>query len=349
MMRLRGQLILADTVTPGELIIAGSRLARVRTAFTRARRYIAPGFIDLHVWGDPREVARGEVQGGTTGFLAAIGPLAPARLHRQLAAWAALDLAEGARWLGMHLEGPWVNRRQAGALSDTAIRPARLREAQDLWQASRGMIRLLTVAPERVTRRFIQWWRQRGAVVSCGHTAASYEQARRGLAAGIGCATHLWNKMGSPHQRRPGTIGACLEDARMSAMLLVDGKHLHATTVKLLYRLLGTARCILATDSTRAVALEDDPAFGLRRGQFRGKLAGTRLTMMQAVRNMVRMSGAPLPAAVRMASWNPARLLGLHRRTGSLAAGKDADVVVFDRQFRVLQTIVGGQVVYERN
>lgn len=348
MTTLRGDLILPGRVLPGELVIEGPRIAHLRPNRRRNRCYIAPGCMDLHVWGEPSTVAQQEPAGGTTSFLTAVGPLPVKRLCQRLSAWSAETAGHGARRLGFHLEGPWVNPRQAGALEARACRPSRLAEARRLWTASRGQIRFVTVAPECVSKAFVQWWRRHGATVSCGHTSSSYEEAKRGMASGIRCATHLWNKMGSPHQRRPGTIGACLEDPRVMIMLLVDGKHLHPTTVKLLYRLIGAARLVLVTDSTRTLPLASDAAVGLRRGQFRGQLAGTRLTMMDAVKNLVAFTGASLPEAVRAASLNPATVLGLQQRTGSVAVGKEADLVIFDRQFRVLQTIVGGRVIYER-
>ena len=347
---LSGWLVLPDRLVTGTITLEGSRIARIqRRRIKRPQRYIAPGLIDLHLWGEPRRLARLETRGGTTAFLSALGPLPPERLTQRLAAWGALPATHGARWLGTHLEGPWVNRRQAGALNVAAIRPPLVRECRRLWQASRGQIRIVTLAPELLgARRATAFWRRHGVTVSCGHTSASYEEARRGIAAGMRCATHLWNKMGSPHQRRPGIIGALLEDARVMVMLLVDGKHLHPTTVTLIYRLIGAERLVLVTDSTRTVPLADDPSLGLRRAQFTGRLAGTRLTMMRAVRNLVAFTGIPVSAAVRAATLNPARLLGLDRRRGRLAVGCDADLVVFDERFRVLQTFVNGQVVYER-
>ena len=350
MRTLSGWLVLPHRIAAGDITLDGPRIARIqRRRAGRTRRYIAPGFIDLHLWGEPPRLAAQEPRGGTTAFLATLGPLPPARLHQRLAAWSRQPIAAGAQRLGFHLEGPWVNRRQAGALNVTAIRPPRVSECRRLWSASRGQIRLVTLAPEVPGARGVTaFWRRRGVVISCGHTTASYDDARHGIADGMRCATHLWNKMGSPHQRRPGIIGACLEDARVMVMLLVDGKHLHPTTVKLIYRVIGAERLVLVTDSTRTVPLDDDPALGLRRRQFKGKLAGTRLTMMEAVRNLAAFTGVALPEAVRAASLNPARVLGLARRKGHLAVGYDADLVVFDERFRVLQTIVGGQVVYER-
>ena len=347
-MQLRGQLVLPDRLAAGVVAIEGGRIAQIHRGRAPRDRFIAPGLIDLHLWGEPACLSREEVRGGTTSFLASIGPLPAERLLAHVAAWAAPTDARGARCLGIHLEGPWVNVRQAGALNVRAIREPGLMEAQHLWRASQHTIRRVTVAPECVSRAFIRWWTARGVVMSCGHTAANYHQTKRRIADGIRSVTHLWNKMGSPHQRRPGAIGACLEDPRVWVSLLVDGKHLHPVVVKLIHRIVGTGRLFLVTDSTRTVALKEDVRLGLRRGQFRGKLAGTRLTMMEAVRNLIRFTGVTLPEAVRAASLHPARLLGLERHLGSLRVGTWADLVVFERRFRVLQTIVGGHVVYER-
>lgn len=354
---LRGRLVLPGRIVDGAVTWQGARITRVQSGRVRRAQYIAPGFIDLHLWGEPAVLARTAPRGGTTAFLSTLGPLPQTQLVNRLAEWNAgrspeqpsgSERVEGARWLGVHLEGPWVNARQGGALNVRAIRSASQHEADALWRASRGTIRLVTVAPERVSRAFVARWRTRYVAVSCGHTAATYEETRRVIQSGARAATHLWNKMGAPHQRRPGAVGACLEDPRVAVMLLADGRHLHPATVRLVHRVVGSDRLVLVTDSTQAVAVAEDAAFGLRRGQFRGHLAGTRLTMLEAVRHLVAMTRIAIADAVRAASSNPARLVGVARRMGSLGVGKNADLVVFDQRFRVLQTFVNGQVVYER-
>jgi len=334
------------------LWVRGGRIVTVaRGARTIDARgwYIAPGFIDLHLWGGPVQRSRELVRNGTTGFLITVGPEAPRTWLARIAAYAAAP-TDGAALLGLHLEGPYINRAMAGALPRRALRPARPAELRRALTAAQGRVRLVTLAPEAVgARDAIRLLRRAQVAASLGHTAASFAQARDAIEAGARSATHLLNRMRPPQALDPGTAGAALLDERVMVQLICDGVHVAPEVVRLAVQVAGTERVILVTDavaSGRGAVYRAGRLAPARRYGLPG-LAGSTLTMMQAVRNVVRWGAATLGEAIRMASLNPARLIGVARRKGGLEAGQDADLVVFDRAFRVQLTMAGGRVVYQ--
>ncbi|HLT58976.1 MAG TPA: N-acetylglucosamine-6-phosphate deacetylase [Limnochordales bacterium] len=334
--------------------------------------YICPGFIDGHVHGGGggdvmdaapealERMARAHAAHGTTGFVATTmsAPhehlLAVARAVRPLvgARWG------GARLLGLHLEGPYLNPARRGAHPAVHLRPPDAAELAELYGVLGPALRIVTLAPELPgADAAIRWLVQRGVVVSLGHTAASYEQAVAAIAAGARAATHAFNAMEGLHHRAPGCLGAVLVDGRVRAELIADGVHVHPGAMRLLYRCKGAAGIQLVTDAMRAVGcppgeytLGDVPVV-VGDGQVRlrddpAALAGSVLTMAQAVRVMVRRVGVPLVEAVRMASLTPAEALGLSGRFGRLAPGCAADVVILDNDLGVKMTLVAGEVVF---
>lgn len=311
--------------------------------------YIAPGFIDLHVWGEPARVAREAVRYGTTAFLTTLGPAAEATLAREVGERARVRTG-GAECAGVHLEGPFLNPARGGVLPRRGMRAPTVRELARLWRAASGRVRLVTLAPElRGARDAIAWCRRHRIVVSLGHSDADAASARRAVDAGAAAVTHVFNGMRPFHHRQPSLLDVALTDPRLTAMVIADGVHVSATALRLLLRAKGAASIALVTDAVRSQA----KAWGLqRRGgahyDARGVLAGSGLTMIDAVRNMVRLVGASLEEAVRMASEVPARLLGLARERGALEVGTRADLVAFDKNFRVQMTIVNGHMVYQR-
>jgi N-acetylglucosamine-6-phosphate deacetylase len=324
-------------------------VSRGAKAFDARGLYVAAGFIDLHVWGEPQRVAREAVRHGTTAFLTTLGPAAEAALVREVAERARVRTA-GAECAGVHLEGPFLNPARGGVLPRRGMRAPTVRELKRLWRAANGRVRLVTLAPElRGAREAVAWCRRHRIVVSLGHSDAGATIARRAVDAGAAAVTHAFNGMRPWHHRQPSLLDVALTDPRLTAMVIADGVHVSATALQLLLRAKGAERIALVTDSVRGQAASW--ALRWRGGAYvdrRGVLAGSGLTMIDAVRNMVRLGGATLPEAARMASEVPARLLGLWRERGSLDVGKRADLVVFDQQFRVQLTLVNGDIAYQR-
>jgi len=352
----QGRLITPGGVRAGDVGIRAGRIVSVGRWSGRSGKridargqYITPGLIDLHVWGEPATLSRELVKGGTTSFLASLGPLAPEQLVNRLVCDRTPSGVSGARCLGFHLEGPFVNPKRAGALARRWMRPATSTELHQFAPHAR-LIKLMTVAPEIAgAEELIRWCARRRIAVSLGHTEASVAVAESAVELGARAVTHLFNGMLPWHHRDAGVAGLALTDNRLWAMVVLDGVHLSPQAFQVALRCKGVERLVLVTDSVRHAA----PSFRatLRQGAYRtasGTLAGSALSMIEAVRNAVAFGKIPLHEAVRMASLNPARLIGQAHRLGSLETGKAADLVVFDERFRVFMTIVGGQLVYKR-
>jgi N-acetylglucosamine-6-phosphate deacetylase len=335
---------------------------------------LAPGFVDIHVHGgggfsliteDPEEIrsyARWVVSRGVTGFLVTLVGAPLTQMKRWLAAAAAAgeEVEGAARCLGVHLEGPFVNPARRGALPAEGLRPPDVAEFLALAEAAQGRLRVITLAPELPgAADVVAAARQRGVVVSMGHTNATYEQALEAIDWGVRQATHCFNGMRPFHHRDPGCLGAILSSPSLSAELIADGVHVQQGAMALLLAAKGPQGTILVTDGIAAAGLEDgayslaDEAIEVRNGVASlpdGTLAGSVVTMDEAVRNVVSPSGeglASLPEAVRMASSNPAATLGLGQRLGRIAPGFAADLVALDDSQEVAMTFVGGQPAYE--
>ena len=349
----RGKVITPRGAIEGAVRVARGRIAAIRARAPRGTRaldvhgaYVAPGFIDLHVWGDPCVVAREATRSGTTAFLTTLGPEPPAQLLRDASARAqTTGKADGATCLGLHLEGPFLNPARGGALPKRWMRrPA----TAELARLARGRVRLVTLAPELAgALPAIRWCARRGIIVSLGHSEATAAEALEAIDAGASAATHVFNGMAPFHHREPGLLDVALTDPRLTAMAILDGVHISAHAFRLLLRAKGPDGVALVTDSIR----HEGWSVIRRRGAYYtsgGVLAGSGLTMIRAVRNAVVSGGASVADAVQMAAQTPARLLGLARSRGTLDIGKRADLVVFDRNFQVYLTIVGGTIVHQR-
>lgn len=335
---------------------------------------LLPGLIDIHVNGgggfefSNRETFAAELERyalwltrwGTTGFLLSIA--APTR--EELAALgdivgaAAVHGTAGARALGVHMEGPFLNPQRKGAFSAGWFRAPNVEEAGEYVVACRGQLKVMTVAPDVPGSDIVaQWLRAAGVVVALGHTDASYEVARAALQGDFTHVTHAFNAMRGFHHRDPGTVGAVLTSEQVTAELIPDGIHVHRGAMQLLLRCLGTDRVVLVTDAMAAAGLGDGEysLFGqtvrVEQGKATlsdGTIAGSVLTMNRAVCNVAAWLKVPFGEAVKMASLNPAQVLGLTDRLGSIAVGKEADLVVLDAAGETVWTMVRGEIVYQR-
>lgn len=329
---------------------------------------IAPGLIDVHMHGaDGAELmdgtreavetmARFVAKNGTVAFLpSTVTALEEkTRLVSQVVA-DYQDLEDGAEVLGIHLEGPYINEKYKGAQYGPAIRPASTSELEELHAVLGEKLRLVTLAPEVPgSLEAAQWLKDRGVTVSIGHTDATYDQAVQGFKGGITHVTHTFNGMRGLHHREPGVVGAVLATPGLYAELIADLIHVHPGAIQVLLRTVGVEHLVLVTDSVQATGLPDgeyvlgDNEIFVQDGAARladGTLAGSTLTLKQAVRNMIEEIGVHPVDAFRMASLNPARTLGLEHR-GWIREGNRADFVLLTADFEVQKTIIAGRVVY---
>jgi N-acetylglucosamine-6-phosphate deacetylase len=321
-----------------------------------------PGFIDVHIHGagghDVME-ATGEAMStvagtlarhGTTSFVATTVTANPDETCRSVEGIAHYmtrqfeALQPRAEVLGIHYEGPFLNKVRRGVHPAEWIQPPNADLLNRLLQASSGKARILTIAPEVFgAMPCVKAAREAGVVVAMGHTDATYEQARAAIAQGVRHAVHVYNAMRPFSHRDSGVIGAVLTTPEVTAELIADGVHVEEAAMRVLLQAKGAAGVILISDGLSATGMPDGKYM---LGQFEvtvsggvcrnaeGKLAGSTLTLDRALRNVVAL-GIALPDAVRMLTTNPAKLLGIEFKKGVLRTGADADIVLLDENLQV--------------
>jgi N-acetylglucosamine-6-phosphate deacetylase len=334
---------------------------------------LAPGFVDIHMHGgagldlmralpsDLPRLGRFLTTHGVTGYFpttvaapldatcAALGRLADAI---EAAATATDGNSVQARPLGIHLEGPFLSHKRRGVHPPENLLTPTVEIFERLWQAARGHVRMLTIAPEIAgSMEVIAEAARRKVCVSIGHSDAEMPIAQDAVKAGARHATHTFNAMRPLDHRDPGIIGEVLTDDRLSADIIVDGIHVAPAIVKLFLQAKGRERAVLITDSISATGMPDGRyqlgpiEVDVKDGKCtsNGSLAGSVLTMDRAVRNVTQFSDWSLRDAVRAATLNPAQSVGLSGQHGVLAQGIDADFTVLNPAGEVLKTIVHGQ------
>lgn len=329
---------------------------------------LAPGLIDIHTHGGAGHdvmAASSDDFAAIERFMAAHGVTSycpttvTAPIDTTLASLKRIaDLIERgsdgdvrAQPLGIHLEGPFISHEKRGVHPPEHIQPPSVELFARLYDAARGHVSLLTMAPELPGAvELIAEATRRGVCVSLGHSDADFEAAREAIAAGARHATHTFNAMRPLDHRSPGLLGAVLTDENLTAEIIADGIHVHPAVVELFLRAKGPERAVLMTDAISAAGMPDGR---YRLGSFEvevaggkclseGRLAGSVLTLDNAVRNVMAFAGWNQQAALRLASINPARVLGLDGRKGALATGADADIIVLSHSGDMIKTITGG-------
>ena len=254
--------------------------------------------------------------------------------------------------LGIHLEGPFISHARRGVHPPENLLPPTLTVFDRFWQAARGHLALMTIAPELDgAAEVIAEASRRGVCVSMGHSDADLKSARAGKAAGSRHITHTFNAMRPLDHREPGILGEALADPDLTADIIVDGVHLDPIVVELFLKAKGPDAAVLITDATAATGMPDghyrlgsiDVEVKDGRCMAGGHLAGSVLTMDRAVRNVMQFAGWDLPRAVRLATLNPSKVAGLSSK-GRIEAGAEADMVVLSADGEVKGTIVRGVV-----
>lgn len=327
--------------------------------------YVVPGLIDIHVHGcGGCDVGDGtpEALGRMAEFLLANGVMAfcPAtmsqplpELKRVLGNAAAFSEAAGATFLGINLEGTFVSPCKAGAQKKEHLQRPDAAMFGELQKEAGGRIRLVTLAPELPGAIELIRELKDTVRVSLGHTSADYDTAMEAFKEGASHVTHLYNAMEPLDKRQPGIAGAALDAENVMVELITDGVHIHPAMVRATFRMLGEDRIVLISDSMRACGLGDGQyLLGGRRVYVKenratledGTIAASVCHLMDMVRSAVGM-GIPLGKAIKCASYNPAKALGLLDKRGSLSIGRIGDVVLLDKDLNIRFIIQEGRVV----
>ncbi|WP_274913983.1 N-acetylglucosamine-6-phosphate deacetylase [Streptomyces sp. WZ-12] len=330
---------------------------------------VVPGFIDMHLHGggggsfssaDPEECLRvidTHRRHGTTSMVGSTVTGDLDDLSRQAAVLA--ELAQQGDLVGAHFEGPFISPHRCGAHQPELLRDPDPAAVRRLLDAARGTAVMMTVAPELPGGLdSVRLLADAGVIAAIGHTDSSYEATRQAIDAGATVATHLFNAMPALGHRAPGPVAALLEDDRITVELINDGTHLHPAIVQMAVREAGADRVAFITDAMGAAGMNDgtyylgpmpvevaDGVARISQGPTAGSIAGSTLTLDRAFKRAVTVDGLPVDQAVQMLSANPARLLGIAGRTGSLEAGKDADLVVLDAAHDVVGVVRQGSWV----
>jgi N-acetylglucosamine-6-phosphate deacetylase len=353
----------AVTIEGGRVVAIERTDERPDGALGSPDSLVVPGLVDIQLNGafgndfsDPEadlaEVCAGLPRHGVTGFLATVVSSAPEAYPRCLTNVRATGTMRGARLLGVHLEGPFLNPVRAGAHERAALRPPDVHEV-DAWLAT-GAVRLVTLAPELPgADSLIRMLVEHGVVVAAGHSDATWRQAEAGVRAGVELGTHLFNAMRPFHHRDPGLPGLLLAES-VAVSVIADGAHLAPETLRLVRAAKGSDEIVLVTDGMGALGM---PPGSYRLGPREvisngivarlsdGTIAGSVTPLHAAVRNLV-LAGFEPARAVRAATLNPARLMGVDREVGRVAVERQADLVLLDEGWNVMATFVAGERVF---
>ncbi|MFI5661098.1 N-acetylglucosamine-6-phosphate deacetylase [Streptomyces sp. NPDC051684] len=356
------------TVTDGRVIVDGTRIAGAAPddaeTVDLTGHWVVPGFVDMHnhggggasfTSGTLEEILTGvrtHQQHGTTTVVASFVTGSMDFLVQR--AGLLSELAEHGEIAGIHFEGPFISPCRKGAHDETLLRDPDPAEVRKLIDAARGQARMVTLATERPGGiDSVRLLAEHGVLAAIGHTDATYEQTVEAIDAGATVATHLFNAMPQLGHRDPGPIAALLEDDRITVELINDGTHLHPAALELAFHHKGAEKVAFITDAMDAAGfgdgrymlgpLEVEVKDSVARLVEGGSIAGSTLTLDRAFKRAVTVDKLPVEDVVRAISANPAQLLGLYDKVGSLEPGKDADLVVLDAQFEVKGVLRKGE------
>lgn len=332
---------------------------------------VIPGFIDGHIHGangadvmDATETALDTMAAvlpaeGTTSFLATTITQSAENTENALTNIATYNNKPGqAEMIGVHLEGPFIEKNRAGAQPVEYILEPDIEQFKH-WQTLSGhQIKTITLAPEHDENGlFIDYLYQSGVNVSAGHTATDFEGMKKAVTYGVRQVTHLCNAMSGIHHRDIGVVGAAFQLNELRAELIADGIHVSPEMLDLIYKNMGSERLILITDAMRAKCLQPgDYELGGQPVKVNsnravledGTLAGSILKMYQGAQQMLQLQDVSIPDIIEMASMNPAKQLGIYTQKGSILDGKDADILLVDDQLNIKYTICRGEIAFEK-
>ncbi|MDR1835957.1 MAG: N-acetylglucosamine-6-phosphate deacetylase [Fusobacteriaceae bacterium] len=372
-----GAIVTGDKEFSGDILIKNGGIQKIggtisdRTAEVcdLGGRIVIPAFIDIHIHGADgadtmdnsleslKKISAFAARHGVANFLPTTltGPQdVLMEVLEKIADLQDTDLP-GANIFGVHMEGPYFDMEYKGAQNAKYIKVSTVNEIKKFLRVKKNLVKLFSLSPNNEEAlESIRFLREKGVVVSVGHSACVYEKVKKGIEAGIRHATHTFNGMRGFNHREPGVVGAILEDPAVKAEIIFDKIHVHPAMVHLLIKIKGVENVICITDSMSAAGLSDgDYKLGeldvyVKDGVVRlatyDSLAGSILTMDSAFRNLLEL-GWSMADAIRMTSTNAAEEFGLN--SGEIAPGKDADLTVLDNHNEVVMTVVKGRIKYK--
>ncbi|HEU4552655.1 MAG TPA: N-acetylglucosamine-6-phosphate deacetylase [Chitinophaga sp.] len=334
-------------------VLPASELPANTTVVDLQGATLAPALIDLQIYGGnghlfPFSLDAASLQGvyeycrggGAAYFMPTIPTSSRKVMLRAIQAVKDYWQQGGKGVLGLHLEGPFMNPVKKGAHLEQYIHAPTQQDIDELLAHGRDVIKMMTLAPERCDPALVKQLQDAGVLVSAGHSNAAYDQAYAAFERGIPTATHLFNAMSALQSRAPGMVGAIYDHDRVCASVVADGIHVDFASIRISKKIMGP-RLFLITDAV-AEARSGDYIYIFDKDRYvnaQGTLAGSCLTMMQAVKNCVEKVGIPLEEALRMAAAYPAALAGKENELGRIAAGYCASMVAFNEQLQVVRMI----------
>lgn len=374
---INGKIITKDGVVLGKSIIFDKQIINITDnldsldnskvqVIDAKGNYVSPGFIDLHIHGSGgKDAMDGDIEAlkvisstiaknGVTAFLPTTMTMDIDLIYKALNTirQAMKEQMPGAKVVGAHMEGPFINEKYKGAQAAEHI----LKPEFKLIDQYMDVIKIITLAPEKDHNfQFIKEAKNNDVVLSIGHSNATYEEAMDAINAGITHATHTFNAMTPLHHRKPGIVGAVF-NSRVVCELIADKIHVHPSLFQLLVNIKGKDKVVLITDSMRAGCMKDgEYDLGGQKVIVKdnsarledGVLAGSVLTLNKAVCNIKNNTNLKINEVINMVSLNPAREIKLDKYKGSLEVNKDADIVIFDKDINIKETIVEGNIIYK--
>ena len=343
----------------------------VSSIYDAGGRIVAPGFIDLHIHGaggadvgdgnldSLKKMSKTLARYGVTSFLATT-MLEPDTDNQHLKGLkkGIKNDRSGANILGVHLEGPFISPEMRRGIPERAIFPYSSDKLQEIRDLLGNNLKMMTMAPEiKGGIELIKELKSNNIVPALGHTNATYEETKKAFDAGMGHVTHIFNAMPALHHRNPGPLLAIFESGTTSVQIISDGVHLNPNIVNYLYKTLGNQRCICITDGIQAIGLPDGRykyygrEYIKKEGTARyldGTLIGTTLDTGTIAFKFKEFTGCTLKDTIATVTKNPANVLGIQDKKGSLEKGKDADLVMLNNDHTVYATFVGGELVYQQ-
>ena len=317
--------------------------------------YLSPGFIDLQIYGSGgnlfsayptvetlKQMDDDLVSKGTTGFLACLATNT-LEIFKEAIEAAKAYMPYARAFLGLHLEGPYLNPERLGAHPLEYVHKATLEEVKWLLEGSDGMVKMMTIAHELQDEEVINYLLDQGIVLSLGHSNADFEQANHAFSSGFTTTTHLYNAMPSIHHRNPNLPAAVFNHPVAMASIIADGAHVDLEIVKMTYKLM-PERLFLITDAVTACTIGPykHQLEGSRYVTPEGTISGSNITLLDAVNNCVKYCDVPLSAALNMASAHPARVLKIDNLRGQIAVGKAADLLLITDQLTLKNVFMAG-------